>query len=109
MFSLLYIITDWCIKEKDCEIRDYVFSDKELTIESRKLVDKIAITMLYNEIDNAIIINCILKPVSYTHLGIQGIKDLMIIFGNFVSIEENHSEYFKCIVRRSVMAMPHFL
>ena len=61
MFSLLYIITDWCIKEKDCEIRDYVFSDKELTIESRKLVDKIAITMLYNEIDNAIIINCILK------------------------------------------------
>ena len=60
MFSLLYIITDWCIKEKDCEIRDYVFSDKELT-ESRKLVDKIAITMLYNEIDNAIIINCILK------------------------------------------------
>ena len=60
MFSLLYIITDWCRKEKDCEIRDYVFSDKELTIESRKLVDKIAITMLYNEIDNAII-NCILK------------------------------------------------
>lgn len=61
MFSLLYMITDWCLEETAYETEEYNFTDRELTLESRKILDKIAVTMLQNEIDNAIIINGLLK------------------------------------------------
>ena len=61
MLSLLYMITDWCLTEKNDNKEEYVFTDRELTLESRKILDKIAVTMLRTEIDNAIIINGLLK------------------------------------------------
>lgn len=61
MFSLLYMLTDWCVKETSDKTEEYIFTDRELTLESRKILDKIAVTMLQTEIDNAIIINGLLK------------------------------------------------
>lgn len=59
MLSLLYMITDRYLKETDTE--KYEFTERELTLESRKILDKIAVTILRMEIDNAIIINGLLK------------------------------------------------
>ena len=61
MFSLLYMIADWCQNEKLDYRDEYSFTERELTLESRKILDKIAVTMLRTEIDNAIIINGLLK------------------------------------------------
>lgn len=61
MFDLLYMITDWCYIEKSNNAENFNFTEKELTLESRKILDKIAITILRGEIDNAIIINGLLK------------------------------------------------
>ena len=61
MFSLLYDSTNWCHSGNNYVGEEYSFTDRELTIESRKILDKIAITMLKCEIDNAIIINGLLK------------------------------------------------
>lgn len=61
MFSLLYMITNWCMDETVCKTEEYNFTDRELTLESRKILDKIAVTMLQSEIDNIIIIDALLK------------------------------------------------
>ncbi len=61
MFSLLYLITDWCQTENQKEYEKFTLSERELTLESRRILDKIAVRILYYEIDNEIIIDGILK------------------------------------------------
>lgn len=61
MYSLLHVITDWCLTGNSYDEDKYNFTEREITLESRKVIDKIAVTMLRTEIDNAIIINGLLK------------------------------------------------
>ena len=61
MFSLLYVIREWCEKEKAYLTEDDLFTARELILESRNILDKIVLVILRTEIDNAIIIECLLK------------------------------------------------
>lgn len=61
MFSLLYLLNNWCITEYSDKTEENIFTDRELTLESRHILDKIALTMLKAKTDNAIIINGLLK------------------------------------------------
>lgn len=61
MFSLLYIITSWYQNNEHENNLNLSFTEKDLSIESRKIFDKIAIHILYYTIDNSIIIEALLK------------------------------------------------
>lgn len=61
MSNLLYMITDWCQKEENKENCDFDITYKQSILESRKIFDKITKKILLSEIDNAIIIDGLLK------------------------------------------------
>lgn len=61
MFSLLYTITSWYQNNEHKNNLNLSFTEKDLSIESRKIFDKIAIHILYYTIDNSIIIEALLK------------------------------------------------
>lgn len=61
MFSLLYIITSWYQNNEHENNLNLSLTEKDLSIESRKIFDKIAIHILHYTIDNSIIIEALLK------------------------------------------------
>ena len=61
MFNLLYMIMDWCQTEEDEQTCNFNITYRQSVLESRKIFDKIAIRIMLNEIDNAIIIDELLK------------------------------------------------
>lgn len=61
MFSLLHIITSWYQNNKHENNLDLSFTEKDLSIEIRKIFDKIAIHILYYTIDNSVIIEALLR------------------------------------------------
>lgn len=61
MVNLLYTLMEWCIVENNDETIPSIFTNRELILESRKILDKIVVKMLKAEFENNIIINSLLK------------------------------------------------
>lgn len=61
MFDLLCMITDWCQTKENTENCNFDMTYRQSVLESRKIFDRIAKNILLNEIDNAIIIDALLK------------------------------------------------